>query len=99
VRGKGEARCALQPEGFLTEKRANAPRIAAIATLVAVALLVGVLMFGGGAGYTVAATFENAGQLVPGNYVEVGGRPVGKIKDIYFDDLSWTVRYLVVDPK
>jgi phospholipid/cholesterol/gamma-HCH transport system substrate-binding protein len=43
-------------------------------------------MFGGGAGYTVAATFENAGQLVPGNYVEVGGRPVGKIKDIVLDD-------------
>src|SRR3954449_6853390 len=39
-------------------------------------------MFGGGSGYTVTATFENAGQLVKGNYVEVAGRPVGKVKSI-----------------
>src|SRR3954454_1490774 len=39
-------------------------------------------MFGGSSGYTVTATFENAGQLVKGNYVEVAGRPVGKVKSI-----------------
>src|SRR3954454_19462209 len=39
-------------------------------------------MFGGGSGYTVTATFVNAGQLVKGNYVEVAGRPVGKVKSI-----------------
>src|SRR3954449_2238793 len=39
-------------------------------------------MFGGGSGYTVTATFENAGQLVKGNYVEVAGRPVGKVKSV-----------------
>ena len=42
-------------------------------------------MFGGGSGYTVSATFENAGQLVKGNYVEVAGRPVGKIESIGLD--------------
>jgi phospholipid/cholesterol/gamma-HCH transport system substrate-binding protein len=59
--------------------------VAATAALAAVAVLVALLMFGGGGGYTVNATFENAGQLVKGNYVEVGGRPVGKIKSITLD--------------
>jgi phospholipid/cholesterol/gamma-HCH transport system substrate-binding protein len=49
-------------------------------------LVVGFLMFGGHSDYTVSATFENAGQLVKGNYVEVAGRPVGKIKSIELDD-------------
>src|SRR3954447_14692451 len=43
-------------------------------------------MFVGGSGYTVTATFENAGQLVKGNNVEVAGRPVGKIKSITLDN-------------
>src|SRR3954452_14404297 len=42
-------------------------------------------MFSGGSGYTVTATFNNAGQLVKGNYVEVAGRPVGKVKSIELD--------------
>lgn len=42
-------------------------------------------MFSGGGGYTVTATFENAGQLVKGNYVEVAGRPVGKVQSIVLD--------------
>jgi phospholipid/cholesterol/gamma-HCH transport system substrate-binding protein len=51
-----------------------------------VVVLVALLMFGGGSGYTVTATFENAGQLVKGNYVEVAGRPVGKVKSIELDE-------------
>src|SRR5437764_5529694 len=43
-------------------------------------------MFGGGSGYTVTAVFPNAGQPVKGNYVEVAGRPVGKVKSIALDD-------------
>jgi phospholipid/cholesterol/gamma-HCH transport system substrate-binding protein len=42
-------------------------------------------MFSGGS-YTVTATFPNAGQLVKGNYVEVAGRPVGKVQSISLDD-------------
>jgi len=49
-------------------------------------LLVGILMFTGSGSYTVSATFENAGQLVKGNNVEVAGRPIGKIKSIALDD-------------
>jgi phospholipid/cholesterol/gamma-HCH transport system substrate-binding protein len=44
--------------------------------------LVAVLMFGGGNGYTVTAEFQSASQLVNGNQVMIGGRAVGKVKDI-----------------
>jgi phospholipid/cholesterol/gamma-HCH transport system substrate-binding protein len=55
--------------------------IAAVAVVAAI-LLVALLMFGGGDGYTVTADFQNASQLVKGNLVQVGGRQVGKVKDI-----------------
>lgn len=48
--------------------------------------VVAYLMFSGHSGYTVSATFQNAGQLVKGNYVEVAGRPVGRVKSIELDD-------------
>ena len=44
------------------------------------------MMFGRGSGYTVTATFNNAGQLVKGNNVQVAGRPIGKIKSIDLDE-------------
>src|SRR5881392_581756 len=43
-------------------------------------------MFGGSGGYQVKAVFQNAGQLVKGNEVEVGGRTVGKVTDIGLND-------------
>ncbi len=47
----------------------------AIGAVLAALALAAVLMFGGnGSAYTVSATFENAGQLVKGNQVEVGGQ-------------------------
>jgi len=56
--------------------------------LIAAAItVVAVLLFrGGGGGYEVSATFANAGQLVKGNQVEVGGRPIGTINDIELTD-------------
>jgi len=49
-------------------------------------IVVAFLMFGGGPGYTVTATFENGGQLVKGNFVEVAGRPIGKVQSITLDE-------------
>jgi len=49
-------------------------------------VVVAFLMFSGGSGYTVTATFNNAGQLVKGNYVEVAGRPIGKVKSVELDN-------------
>jgi phospholipid/cholesterol/gamma-HCH transport system substrate-binding protein len=61
-------------------------RVAAIAGLIAAAALIAFLMFGGAGKYEVTAVFENAGQLVKGNQVQVGGRPVGTISAIKLND-------------
>jgi phospholipid/cholesterol/gamma-HCH transport system substrate-binding protein len=61
-------------------------RILATAALVAAVALLALAMFGGGDSYKVRAVFENAGQLVPGNEVRVGGQPVGTIADIELDN-------------
>jgi phospholipid/cholesterol/gamma-HCH transport system substrate-binding protein len=54
-------------------------------------------MFGGSGDYQVKAVFANAGQLVPGNQVRVGGQPVGKISDVELDDQANAVITLEVD--
>jgi phospholipid/cholesterol/gamma-HCH transport system substrate-binding protein len=61
-------------------------RVAALAGLIAAAALIAFVMFGGGGKYQVTAVFDNAGQLVKGNQVQVGGRPVGTITDISLND-------------
>jgi phospholipid/cholesterol/gamma-HCH transport system substrate-binding protein len=53
-------------------------RVAALAALIAACVLVGFAMLGGHR-YTLTATFENGGQLVKGDQVEIGGRPVGSV--------------------
>jgi phospholipid/cholesterol/gamma-HCH transport system substrate-binding protein len=49
-------------------------------------VVVALLLFSGPAAYQVSATFDNAGQLVKGNQVMVGGRPVGTITEIVLTD-------------
>ncbi len=56
-------------------------RIAALTAVLAAAVLSGLLLFGGDGGYTVTARFINAGQLVKGNLVDVGGTKAGVVKD------------------
>jgi phospholipid/cholesterol/gamma-HCH transport system substrate-binding protein len=59
-------------------------RVAAVGALIAAVVLVSLVLFGGGGagGYKVKAQFLNAGQLVKGNPVQVGGVPVGSVKGI-----------------
>jgi phospholipid/cholesterol/gamma-HCH transport system substrate-binding protein len=45
-------------------------------------VIVAILMFGGSSSYHVHAVFQNAGQLVTGDQVQIGGRPVGSIDSI-----------------
>jgi phospholipid/cholesterol/gamma-HCH transport system substrate-binding protein len=59
--------------------------VAAVALLVA-AVLVGILLFGGGSPYQVRLRMENASQLVNGDLVQVAGHPVGKVKTIDLTD-------------
>jgi phospholipid/cholesterol/gamma-HCH transport system substrate-binding protein len=51
-----------------------------VAAVVAASVLVALLLFGsGGDSYTLKARFINAGQLVKGNLVELGGVPIGQV--------------------
>jgi phospholipid/cholesterol/gamma-HCH transport system substrate-binding protein len=63
-------------------------RAAAVGAVIAAIVLVGLILFGGGGvgGYEVKARFLNAGQLVKGNPVQVGGVPVGSVKGIHLTD-------------
>ena len=60
-------------------------RILALAALIAAVALAALAMFGDADSYRVKAVFQNAGQLVPGNEVRVGGQPIGSISDIELD--------------
>lgn len=58
-------------------------------TLAAFALAVlatALLMFDAGGDYRVHVVLDNAGQLVKGNQVKVGGRPVGVVEEIELQD-------------
>ncbi len=63
-------------------------RVAAVGAVIAAIVLVGLILFGGSGvgGYKVHARFLNAGQLVKGNPVQVGGVPVGSVKAIKITD-------------
>ncbi|MEA2388421.1 MAG: phospholipid/cholesterol/gamma-HCH transport system substrate-binding protein, partial [Thermoleophilaceae bacterium] len=76
-----------------------AGRVAAIGAVVVAIVVVGILLFGGGGGYSVKARFENAGQLVSGNLVEIGGTPAGTIDDIRLTDDGQAEVTMSVDDK
>jgi phospholipid/cholesterol/gamma-HCH transport system substrate-binding protein len=57
-------------------------RIIAVGALALVVLIVAYLVFGGSGGASYKLIFAEADQLVRGDLVEVGGAPVGSVKDI-----------------
>jgi phospholipid/cholesterol/gamma-HCH transport system substrate-binding protein len=61
-------------------------RLAAFGALVAAIVIVAVLLFGGGGGTSYRLIFENAGQLVPGNEVRIGGHVVGSVDSVDLTD-------------
>ena len=67
-----------------------------IAGLIGLVVLVGLMLFGSGGGYKLTAVFENGGQLVKGNQVHVGGRPVGTIDSIELNDRAQAVVEMTV---
>jgi phospholipid/cholesterol/gamma-HCH transport system substrate-binding protein len=79
------------------ERGSTVARVLAVAALVAAVALAALAMFGGGGSYRVHAVFENAGQLVRGNEVRVGGQPVGTITDIDLDDSANAVVTMEVE--
>jgi phospholipid/cholesterol/gamma-HCH transport system substrate-binding protein len=64
-----------------------AGRIAAVlAVIIAVVVVAALLFSGGSGGYEVKAQFQNAGQLVKGNNVQVAGVRAGSVKKIELTD-------------
>ena len=74
-------------------------RVAAVGAVIAAIVLVGLILFGGTGmgGYRVKARFLNAGQLVKGNPVQVGGVPVGSVKGIRITDDGHAEVELAID--
>jgi phospholipid/cholesterol/gamma-HCH transport system substrate-binding protein len=66
--------------------RTIATRVIALLALFAAVVLVLVLFLGSGNGYGYRLLFENGGQLVPGNEVQVGGHPIGSVEEITLTD-------------
>jgi phospholipid/cholesterol/gamma-HCH transport system substrate-binding protein len=66
--------------------RFTAARIAAIAALAIAVVLIAVIVLGGGGGNKYVIELENAGQLVKGNQVLIGGQPVGSITSVKLTD-------------
>jgi phospholipid/cholesterol/gamma-HCH transport system substrate-binding protein len=61
--------------------------VAAVGAVIVAAVAVAVVLLnGGGGGRTYTLHFQNAAQLVKGNLVQVGGRPVGTVSDITLTD-------------
>ena len=63
-------------------RRGNTTRILAVGAIAAVVAIVLVLLLAGGGSATYQLIFPEAGQLVRGDQVQVGGVPVGSIKQI-----------------
>jgi phospholipid/cholesterol/gamma-HCH transport system substrate-binding protein len=57
-------------------------RVAAVVVVLGAIVIVALLLFTGGSDYRIKVQFQNAGQLVKGNQVQVGGRPIGTVTDI-----------------
>jgi phospholipid/cholesterol/gamma-HCH transport system substrate-binding protein len=73
------------PSGSVRPARPRSPllaRAAALGGLALVALVVLYLVASRGQGTDYKVLFDDAGQLVRGDQVQVGGQPVGSIKDI-----------------
>jgi phospholipid/cholesterol/gamma-HCH transport system substrate-binding protein len=87
----------LTSVGDSANRGAGAARLVAIAALIAAVVLLALLIFGGDGGYRVNAVFDNAGQIVVGNQVRVGGRPVGSVEKVSLDEQARAVVELKVD--
>ena len=61
-------------------------RVIALAAIVVAVVLVGVLFLGGSDTTKYKVSFQNAGQLVKDNDVQIGGRRIGSVKDIKLTD-------------
>ena len=67
-------------------ERMGLARAIAIAALVAALIAIAWVLLRGGGSYTIHAHFLDAGQLVNGSEVQVGGAPIGTVDDLVLTD-------------
>jgi phospholipid/cholesterol/gamma-HCH transport system substrate-binding protein len=84
-------------EPLQSERGSIAARVIALAAVIAAVALLALAIFGDGSSYQVKGIFQNAGQLVNGNQVRVGGKPVGTISDIELNDRAQAVVTMNLD--
>ena len=77
--------------------RRGAGRIIGIGALVTAVAVVAVILLGGGGDYRLQAVFADAGQLVKGGRVTVGGVQVGSIERIHLDARNRAVVTLKIE--
>ncbi len=70
------------PGARVRSPRSRRGRVIAVGALALVVLIVAYLAFGGGSGASYQLEFKEAGSLVRGDQVQVGGVPVGIVTDI-----------------
>jgi phospholipid/cholesterol/gamma-HCH transport system substrate-binding protein len=70
------------PAGRPRQSRAGLGRVLAVGALALVVLIIAFLVLGGSGGSNYQLVFPEAGQLVRGDQVQVGGVPVGSITNI-----------------
>src|SRR5579863_1916066 len=70
-------------EGGLRERL---PRLAGLGALAAAVVIIVLVLFTGGSSYVLHAEFADAGQLVGGDLVTIGGHQVGSIGSISITD-------------
>src|SRR5215204_830417 len=71
----------------------------AAAALVLAIVLIAVLLFRGASTHQYTLLFQNAGQLVKDDDVQVGGRRIGSVRDIRLtDDNHAAVKIVVQEP-
>lgn len=76
-----EGRASSQTKSSNPEARRWA-RLAAIGAMLAAVVLVAIVILPGGGGHTYRLLFQTGGQLVQGNQVLVGGRPIGSVESL-----------------
>jgi phospholipid/cholesterol/gamma-HCH transport system substrate-binding protein len=82
----------------LDETPHNLARIAALSALAIAIVVVAVVLLSGGGGAEYKLRLINAGQLVKGDQIQVGGRPVGSIDAISLtDDNQAEVKFTLDD--
>src|SRR2546423_514362 len=72
-------------------------RVLSVASLAGAIVLMAIVLLHANRTYEVRVALQNAGQLVKGNLVKVGGNSVGKIRSIRLDDRNQAVLVLRID--